>query len=347
MHFSKIIINWYSINKRILPWRQTKDPYCIWLSEIILQQTQVKQGLPYYKSFLDRYPSVFYLASADESEVLKLWQGLGYYSRARNLHATAKHIVENLDGKFPDNYKDLLKLKGVGDYTASAIASICFSEETAVVDGNVYRVLSRFFGIDTPINSTKGAKEFKKIAQELIDKKQPANFNQAIMEFGAIKCTPNNPDCITCPFNSKCIAFNKNRISKLPVKIKPTKAKKKYFNFLVFITEDGKTILEKREGKGIWQNLYQFPLVETNKNIGIEGFKDCVKNHDLLRHISYSLSLYNEDVIVHKLSHQHLYTKFWIVNVPTLHTSNKVSINKIRDFAVPILIGNFIESFNF
>jgi A/G-specific adenine glycosylase len=347
MHFSKIIINWYSINKRILPWRQTKDPYCIWLSEIILQQTQVKQGLPYYNSFLDKYPSVFDLANADESEVLKLWQGLGYYSRARNLHTTAKHIVENLDGKFPDNYKDLLKLKGVGDYTASAIASICFNEGTAVVDGNVYRVLSRYFGMDTPINSTKGTKEFKKLAQELIDKKQPANFNQAIMEFGAIKCTPNNPDCNTCPFNSKCMAFNKNRIPDLPVKIKSAKAKKKYFNFLVFVTEDGETILEKREGKGIWQNLYQFPLVETNKNLDIDDFNDCIKNHDLLMHNTYNLSLYNEDVIVHKLSHQHLYTKFWIVNVSSLHIRNKISINKIRDFAVPILIGNFIESFNF
>ncbi|GAA3633495.1 A/G-specific adenine glycosylase [Flavivirga jejuensis] len=346
MVFSKILIRWYSNNKRLLPWRETKAPYHIWLSEIILQQTQVKQGRPYYMSFIEKFPSVFDLAKADESDVLKLWQGLGYYSRARNLHATAKHIVNELKGEFPSNYKDLLKLKGVGDYTASAIASICFNEVTAVVDGNVYRVLSRYFGIDTPINSSKGAKEFKALAQELIDKKNPAEFNQAIMEFGAIHCTPQNPDCNMCPFNKGCIAFNKKRINELPVKIKSAKAKKKYFNFLVFISDDGKTVLEKREGKGIWQNLYQFPLIETNTNVDVKTLKTLIKEHHLINGLPFELSLYNKDVIVHKLSHQHLYTKFWVLNVNSLLIKG-IPTNEIHKYAVPILIGNFIEAFNF
>lgn len=346
MIFSKTLNHWYSNNKRILPWRETKNPYYIWLSEIILQQTQVKQGLPYYEAFVAQYPTIFDLANAKESSVLKLWQGLGYYSRARNLHASAKYVANEFKGEFPNTYKDLLKLKGVGDYTASAIASICFNETTAVVDGNVYRVLSRYFGIDTPINSSKGAKEFKALAQELIDENNPADFNQAIMEFGAIQCKPKKPDCQTCPFQDSCIAFNNNTIGDLPVKIKSLKAKKKFFNFLIFISEDGRTILEKREGKGIWQNLYQFPLIETNKDMSIESFQEKLEAHDLLNGGPFELLLYNKDSIIHKLSHQHLHTKFWIVNVNRLSVEG-VSLDNIRTYAVPILIGNFIETFNF
>ncbi|NNC49937.1 MAG: A/G-specific adenine glycosylase [Flaviramulus sp.] len=346
MIFSKTLTHWYSKNKRSLPWRETKNTYHIWLSEIILQQTQVKQGLPYYEAFVEKYPTIFDLANAEESDVLKLWQGLGYYSRARNLHETAKYIANELKGKFPSTYKGLLKLKGVGDYTASAIASICFNENTAVVDGNVYRFLSRYFNIETPINSSKGAKEFKQLAQELIDKNNPAEFNQAIMEFGATQCKPNNPECLICPFNKGCIAFNTNKINELPVKIKSAKAKKKYFNFLVFISDDAKTLLQKREGKGIWQNLYQFPLIETNKIIEIDSLKRQLKNHDLLKETNFDLSLYNKEPILHKLSHQHLYTKFWIVSVEKLAIEG-VSVNEISNYAVPILIGNFIESFNF
>ncbi|MFY0713386.1 A/G-specific adenine glycosylase [Seonamhaeicola sp. NFXS20] len=346
MQFLKSLISWYSNNKRDLPWRQTKNPYCIWLSEIILQQTQIKQGLPYYYAFLNTFPTIFHLAKANESEVLKLWQGLGYYSRARNLHATAKYVANELQGEFPNNYKALLKLKGVGDYTASAIASICFNEPTAVVDGNVYRVLSRYFGIETPINSTKGGKEFKSVAQELIDKKDPATFNQAIMEFGAVQCKPQNPDCSICPFNDSCIAFNENRIVDLPVKIKSAKAKKKYFNFLVFISEDGKTILEKREGKGIWQNLYQFPLVETKSDFNYQDFKALAKTHDLLKNMPFEIILYNDKSIIHKLSHQHLHSKFWIVKVKELPVKG-ILINDVQSYPVPILIGNFIDAFSF
>jgi A/G-specific adenine glycosylase len=346
MVFSKILTHWYSNNKRELPWRQTTHPYCIWLSEIILQQTQVAQGLPYYEAFLKAFPSIFDLANAEESQVLKLWQGLGYYSRARNLHAAAKYIVNELNGEFPNNYKELMKLKGVGDYTASAIASICFNEATAVVDGNVYRVLSRYFGIDTPINSSKGAKEFKQLAQELIDVKNPAEFNQAIMEFGAVQCKPQNPNCGVCPFQDGCVGLQKNRISELPVKIKSAKAKKKYFNFLVFVSEDKKTFLEKRKGKGIWQNLYQFPLIETESVVDFDTFKPLIDEHHLLKGISFELSLYNEEAIIHKLSHQHLHTKFWIVNIKA-HLPNGIPTSEARNYAVPILIGNFIEAFNF
>lgn len=346
MEFYKILMRWYSVNKRQLPWRQTTNPYCIWLSEIILQQTQVKQGLPYYHAFLTQFPSVFHLAKASEADVLKLWQGLGYYSRARNLHTTAKFVVDNLNGEFPNNYKDLLKLKGVGDYTASAIASICFNEVAAVVDGNVYRVLSRYFGIDTPINSSKGAKAFKLLAQELIDEKEPATFNQSIMEFGAIQCKPKNPDCASCPFKDSCVALQKNRVGDLPVKIKSAKAKIKHFNFLVFVSDDGKTILEKRKGKGIWQNLYQFPLIETKVEANFNMILELVKQQDILKNTAFELIPYNKDVIVHKLSHQHLHTKFWIVKT-VQGFKQGVLISTIKSYAVPVLIENFIESFDF
>ncbi|MFD1614560.1 A/G-specific adenine glycosylase [Gelatiniphilus marinus] len=346
MIFTKTLTRWYSENKRALPWRKTKNPYYIWLSEIILQQTQVKQGLPYYDAFVAKYPTVFDLAKAPESDVLKLWQGLGYYSRARNLHASAKHIVYKLNGTFPNNYKALLKLKGVGDYTASAVASICFNEVAAVVDGNVYRVLSRYFGIDTPINSSKGTKAFKALAQELIDKKNPADFNQAIMEFGAVQCRPKSPNCAVCPLKNGCVAFNKNTIAELPVKIKSAKAKKKHYNFLVFISKDQKTLLEKRKGKGIWQNLYQFPLIETNNAQSLNALKKLLKTYEILKDTDFELVPYNKDAIIHKLSHQHLHTKFWIVYVNTLN-ANGVSFDKVHDFPVPALIGSFIEDFNF
>lgn len=346
MIVSKTLINWYSNNKRELPWRQTKDPYCIWLSEIILQQTQIKQGLPYYESFLREFPTVFHLANADESQVLKLWQGLGYYSRARNLHATAKYIVEKLNGEFPTTYKDLLQLKGVGDYTASAIASICFNQPAAVVDGNVYRVLSRYFGIDTPINSTQGKKGFKQLAQELIDEKNPADFNQAIMEFGAVQCKPQNPNCGICPLQHGCMALQKNRINALPVKNKSKQVAKKHFNFLVIISKDHKTILEKREGKGIWQNLYQFPLLETKTAVTEKNISKQLSSHELLKGVDFEVSLYNDNTIIHKLSHQHLHTKFWIIHVENL-TVKGIPISNIHRYPVPILIGDFMERFNF
>lgn len=344
MKFHQTITYWYVINKREMPWRNTRNPYFIWLSEIILQQTQFMQGLPYYESFVDEFPTVFDLANADESDVLKLWQGLGYYSRARNLHATAKHITFDLNGKFPNNYKELLQLKGVGDYTASAIASICYNEPTAVVDGNVYRVLSRYFGIDTPINSTKGIKEFKTLAMSVMDKKHPADYNQAIMEFGAIQCKPSNPDCEKCPLNRNCAALEKKLVNVLPVKLKKTKVSTKYFNFLVFVSSDKKTIFQKRIQKGIWQNLYQFPLIETDKPI---DFKTLQSHPELLSYTknnAFETYLYNETDIIHKLSHQHLHTKFWIVEITSLQ-QEAIAFLDIKHYPTSILISNFIDAF--
>lgn len=346
MDFKHKLINWYSAHKRELPWRTTENPYFIWLSEIILQQTQVKQGLPYYEAFITKYPTVFDLANASEESVLKLWQGLGYYSRARNLHTTAKHIVNELNGEFPNNYKDLLKLKGVGDYTASAIASIAFNEVSAVVDGNVYRVLSRYFGIGTAINSTLGIKEFKSLASKLIDTEQPATYNQAIMEFGALQCKPKNPDCTVCPFKDSCVALQKNIIDMLPVKLKKTKVTNKFFNFIVCIDNNKQTLFEKRTKKGIWQNLYQFPLIESERSLNTEEFHLLNLEKTRLETTLLDYYLYNETDIVHKLSHQHLHTKFWIIEVESL-PKEAISIKSLTKYPAPVLISDFIDRFKF
>ena len=346
MNFTKILIHWYSEHKRELPWRETRNPYYIWLSEIIMQQTQIKQGLPYYEDFVANFPTVYDLAKAEKSTILKLWQGLGYYSRARNLHFSAKYIVDELNGEFPKTYKELLKLKGVGDYTASAIASICYNEPTAVVDGNVYRALSRFFGIEVPINSTQGIKKFKTLAQSLLPKNNIGDYNQAIMEFGATQCKPKTPNCKICPLNATCVALRFDRIAELPVKISKTKISKKHFNFLVFVSENNETILEQRIEKGICQYLYQFPLIETSESLLHENFKN---NNNVVTYINgmdYSFSLFNETEIVHKLSHQHLYTKFWILKVKELPEKG-IDISKIKSYPVPVLISRFIDRFNF
>lgn len=344
--FSKKLIAWYLHNKRTLPWRQTKDPYKVWLSEIILQQTRVAQGLPYYNKFIEAYPTVQDLAKAPEEEVLKLWQGLGYYSRARNLLFTSKIVANELNGAFPDTYTDLKKLKGIGDYTASAIASICFDEDAAVVDGNVYRVLSRVFKVTLPINSTEGVKYFKELAQQLIDASQPGTYNQAIMEFGAKYCVPQNPVCEACVFNDRCEAFKNNMVAELPVKLKKLKVKKRYFNYLVVISEDEKTQIEQRKRKGIWQNLYQFPLIETTAEISEEKL---LVNNDFKKFAETiqekDISKYNDKPVVHKLSHQHLFTTFWIVETGELKDKG-VAISEIEKFPVPVLVANFLENFN-
>jgi A/G-specific adenine glycosylase len=346
MNFKNRLIIWYSIHKRELPWRETKNPYDIWLSEIILQQTQVKQGLPYYEAFIKKYPTVFDLAKASEESVLKLWQGLGYYSRARNLHATAKYVALELNGEFPDNYKALIKLKGIGDYTASAIASIAFNEVAAVVDGNVYRVLARYFGIDTPINSTLGIKEFKQLASSLIDEQHPATYNQAIMDFGAQQCKPKNPDCTICPINASCAALQKNLVDVLPVKLKKTKVTTKYFNFLVCIDKNKNILFEKRVGKGIWQNLYQFPLIETEKSLSVDEFHLLDLENGFLQLSAFDYALYNDVDKVHKLSHQHLYTKFWIIEVEQ-SLKEGIPINDLDTYPTPVLLSDFINEFNF
>lgn len=331
-------------NKRDLPWRYTHEPYQIWLSEIMLQQTRIEQGLPYYYKFIKAYPSVFDLAEAPLEQVLKLWQGLGYYSRARNLHETATYVAYKLNGVFPDNYIELKKLKGVGEYTASAIASICYGEPVAVVDGNVYRVLSRVFGMGTPINSTAGIREFKKLAGQLIDFKDPATYNQAIMEFGALHCKPQNPACETCIFNDKCVALREKKVKELPVKLKKTKVKKRYFNYLVFDLHNDKTILEQRTGKGIWNGLYQFPLVESKELIGENKLVEDKRFREIVEDRNFSVEVFNEEPVVHKLSHQHLFTRFWLINC-TATSKKTIDIGEVEKYPVPVLIENFLNEY--
>lgn len=349
MVFSDKILDWYSKNKRDLPWRGSRDPYKIWLSEIILQQTRVAQGTPYYLKFITTFPKVSDLAEAEEETVLKLWQGLGYYSRARNLHAAAKTVVKDYEGRFPSTYKGLLKLKGIGDYTASAIASICYDERQAVVDGNVYRVLARFFGIATPINSTEGIKYFKKLAQEVLHKSNVRDYNQAIMEFGAIQCSPKNPNCNSCPVQDGCKAFQKKTMDSLPIKLKKTKVRKRYFNYLVpiYTNEDGIsfTLLQQRTGKGIWQNLWEFPLLESEKNIDLKAVE--ARYGTQLNGVKpISITVFNDAAMVHKLSHQHLYTKFWIMELDEIQ-EGFIPVAQLEKYPVPVLIASFISAFKF
>lgn len=341
MTFAQKILTWYSVNQRILPWRSSRNPYNIWLSEIILQQTRVVQGTPYYLKFIAAFPTVHDLAGATEEKILKLWQGLGYYSRARNLHAAAKMVVGEYGGNFPETHKELLKLKGVGDYTASAIASICFDAPEPVVDGNVYRVLARYFGVELPINSTKGIKYFKTLARKVMDAESIRDYNQGIMEFGAVQCTPKSPDCASCPLNDSCVALQKDRVQSLPVKIKKTRVRHRHFNYLFFVDADGKTLLQQRTGKGIWRNLWEFPLLESDQEIEedavikqLDGFSDVKKTQKIVR--------YNESPIIHKLSHQHLYTVFWMVKTNEV-LENGIPLSELEKYPVPVLIAEFLK----
>lgn len=343
MNFSRKILEWYHVNKRRLPWRNTNEPYLIWLSEIMLQQTRVAQGIPYYMRFVEVFPEVKDLASASEEQVLKLWQGLGYYSRARNLHATAKIISEKYNGRFPNTYKELLKLKGIGDYTASAIASICFNQPEAVVDGNVYRVLARYFGVDLPMNSSEGILYFKELAIKVMDSRNIRDYNQGIMEFGALQCTPKKPDCGSCPLQESCVAYATNNIDGLPVKIKKNKVRNRYFNYLVLVDENKQTLLQQRKGKGIWQNLYEFPLMETEKYLEQAEVAQNLGEFVTVEEPS-EMYLYNENKIVHKLSHQHLHTRFWIITFDG-NLKNGIQVAELHKYPVPVLIADFIKTF--
>ncbi|MFN4761844.1 A/G-specific adenine glycosylase [Gillisia sp. Q332] len=346
MLFHKTLVNWYLENKRDLPWRKTDDPYHIWLSEIMLQQTRIEQGLPYYYKFIKEFPDVFQLAGASQEKVLKLWQGLGYYSRARNLHATAQVVATQLNGNFPEDYKELLTLKGVGDYTASAIASICYNEAVPVVDGNVYRVLARYFDIETPVNSSAGIKEFKQLATELLDIEDPGTYNQAVMEFGALQCKPQLPLCESCPLSGSCLALKNGKIGQLPVKLKKAKVKKRYFNYLVFISEENTTLIEQRLGKGIWEGLYQFPLVETTSRLKEEEILLEEEFINFAGRDPKQITLFNSSPIIHKLSHQHIFTNFWLIKKNKLPESS-VSVANLKKYPVPVLIANFIQDYNF
>lgn len=270
IEFSKLLLQWNkNFNIRAMPWKGEKDPYKIWLSEIILQQTRVDQGLKYYHRFIENFKDIYQLAAAPEKEVFKLWEGLGYYSRCRNLIATARHIAETKKGVFPDTYEDILKLKGIGPYTAAAIASFAYNMPHAVIDGNVFRLLSRVFGIAIPIDSLKGKRVFTKLANDLLDKDNPAHYNQAIMDFGATVCKPVAPLCNTCVFNKHCEAYKHNSVSSLPVKEKMIRQKARFFYF--FIIEYKKKIaVRERLEKDIWQHLYEFPIIEANSNAETE-----------------------------------------------------------------------------
>lgn len=332
-NFTLLITDWYRLNKRNLPWRNSSNPYFIWLSEIILQQTRVEQGTSYYLKFIKNYPTVEDLANADEQDILNDWQGLGYYSRARNLHYSAKMIRDEFKGVFPNNYNDIIKLKGVGQYTASAISSFAFNESKAVVDGNVYRLLSRVFNIDTPIDSTKGIKEFQELADELIDPNNPANHNQAIMEVGAIVCTPKSPNCNACPLIDICLSRENHTIDSRPVKQGKVKVTDRFFHYLVF-SEDNKTLIQKRTEKGIWQNMYQFPLLETpSKQIELSKELDSIKTKE-------------SSTTKHILSHQRIHTVFHHFNkFPSQIEENWKIIDhrNIQDYPLPRVIDRYLE----
>ena len=347
MSFSQEIIAWYLINKRDLPWRETSDPYIIWLSEIIMQQTRVEQGMPYFRRFAEKYPTVSDFASASEDEILKDWQGLGYYSRGRNMHHTAQMVMEEHAGYFPSDYDKLLKLKGIGEYTAAAISSFSANEAKAVVDGNVFRLLSRFFGIDTPINSTGGKKLFTHLANQVMDTQNAGIYNQAAMEFGSLQCRPVKPDCSVCPLRTACDAYQTGRVNVLPVKLKAAKLRNRYFNFIVAI-KDGNVLMQKRGPKDIWQNLYQLPLFETpvavnaNEILNDTRFKEAFGNEVIIRNIS--------DPVKQLLSHQRLHAQF--IEIDNFSSPGNdyedcffADSTDLQSLAQPKLIFEFLKNF--
>ncbi|MFA6778223.1 MAG: A/G-specific adenine glycosylase [Paludibacteraceae bacterium] len=344
MEFSDAIISWYLVNKRDLPWRDTNDPYRIWISEIILQQTKVAQGLSYYNRFIEKFPNATDLASASEDEVLKEWQGLGYYSRARNLHSAAKSISEIHDGKFPTSYESIRLLKGVGDYTAAAICSFAYNQPYAVVDGNVYRVLSRVFEISTPIDSTNGKKEFAKLAQELINPRKAALHNQAIMDLGAMVCTPDSPLCEECPVSEICLVHTHNTESSYPVKGKKSRQRDRYFYYF-FIQNEGKTYLHRREGDDIWKGLYEFPLIEGDKELTEVETMNISTNNSLpeFRNIRITKT---HPTILHILSHQRIHAHFIEATAEykseNASTYKEINISNIQEYAISRLTESFL-----
>lgn len=342
------IINWYKKNKRDLPWRNTQNPYHIWLSEVILQQTRVEQGLPYYQKFTDKYPTVIDLALANDDDVMKLWQGLGYYNRAANMLKTARIIHQQLNGKFPNNYAELIKLKGIGPYTAAAIASFAFNEPVAVVDGNVYRVLSRVFAIDTPIDSTQGKKIFSELAQEVLYLKDAATHNQAIMELGATVCKPKQAQCETCVLRLQCMAYKNNEVYQYPVKSAKRKPIDRFLNYIFVEDKLGNTYIRQRSNEGIWNNLFEFPLIETSQPV--------LHADELLAHPELANKFDTTPTQLsigfqtkHQLTHQTIYATFWIAGGKNIKPNAeqgflKVEVTKLHDFAVPRLLERFINT---
>jgi A/G-specific adenine glycosylase len=345
MNFADELVHWYHENKRDLPWRHTTDPYIIWLSEIILQQTRVEQGLPYFNRFLAQYPTINHFANASEDDILKLWQGLGYYSRGRNMLKTAQLIQANYGGKFPSKYDELIKLKGVGDYTAAAISSFAANEPRAVLDGNVFRVLARYFGIDEPINSTKGLKIFKQLANEVLNKTQPATHNQAMMEFGAMLCKPKNPACGICPVRMGCEAFKSNATTWLPVKLKTVKIKERFFNYFLSF-KNGEVLMNKRTGNDIWNGLYDLPLIETSGILTISEITQLPETENYFGKALKIKEVYG--LQKHILTHQRLTIRFiWVENEPQLLEPDwfYTNVENLNKLALPKIIFLFLTNF--
>ena len=342
MTIEKSLLKWYNFNKRDLPWRKNTDAYRIWVSEIILQQTKISNGKKYFINFIDKFPTIYHLAEATEEQVLKKWEGLGYYNRAINLHKTSKTIVKNFNGNFPDSYDELIKLNGIGDYTASAIASICFNKYNPVIDGNVLRFLSRFYGIKRPIDSIIVKKEIKQIAYTLIIKtKSPGDFNQAMMEYGALVCKP-FPDCVKCIFKTNCISFKNNEVKLVPIKSKNKKKIKRYLNYLVFIDAHKKTLIKQRIKKDIWYKLFEFPLIEQDKLIN--DIKSNNEFNNYLNENNIQIDKFEKDIhtIKHILSHQTLFISFHIINTKD-KLINGVEISSLTNFTLPVPIIKFID----
>jgi A/G-specific adenine glycosylase len=346
MSVSETLERWYFENKRDLPWRRTESAYYIWLSEVILQQTRVNQGMNYYLRFVERFPNLEDLAGAPIDEILKLWQGLGYYTRARNLHATAKRLVDEFGGKFPEQYQDLLKLKGIGKYTAAAIASFAFKEPVALVDGNVSRVISRLYGLHSPVDTAEGKAIVEEKAKEILDHRHPDVHNQAIMEFGALVCLPRNPQCECCVLANGCVARARSIVELLPVKEGNKQNRIRYFNYL-FIEHQGKSYLHKRISKDIWHSLYEFPLIETDAPADFNSLTRTPVWKDWFKNAAPSL-IGNMKTYKHKLTHQTLHCNFFRIRTDKEITSPEtrylqVPLEQIHQYAVPRIIDRFLE----
>lgn len=346
--FTTALLSWYEPERRPLPWKHIDNPYHIWLSEIILQQTRAEQGLPYYEKFVTHYPTVADLALAPEDELMKMWEGLGYYSRARNLHAAAKYIHQELDGVFPSTHEEILKLKGVGPYTAAAIASFAYNLPHAVVDGNVYRVLARYFDYEEATDTTAGKRYFAELAQRLLPEQQAGRFNQAIMDFGATVCTPKAAACNDCPLAEKCQALASDTVYQRPVKLKKLQRRTRYFNYLVVQHSDFR-IIEKRSGKDIWQNLYQFPLLETSA--AIDDWQELQQLAEWPSWLSLQELSFHRRVGPRKqeLTHQRIIAQFWeldfkgeVAPEPPANFS-LVKPENCRKFAFPKIIGWYFD----
>jgi A/G-specific adenine glycosylase len=343
--FTKKLQRWYAGNKRDLPWRHERDPYRIWLSEVILQQTRVRQGLPYYFRFIEEFPEVKDLAKAHEDKVLKIWQGLGYYSRARNLHGAAKQIMKKHNGVFPAEYNDIRGLPGIGEYTASAISSFAFGAPRAVADGNVFRLLSRLFDISDPVDSSGGIKKMRELAQSLLDKSAPALHNQAIMEFGALYCLPRNPSCISCIFSEQCLAFARNRVEQRPVKGKKKSIRTRYLNYVLIADKKSRVLVQKRNTKDIWKGLYEFTLFETDTAPDPELLLRSAGLHKLTGR-GFSL-LHVSEPYRHLLTHQELIARFYVLRTKQLHKKEEsVDADGLLRLALPRLLQRFLQDFD-